>query len=196
MRPSLIGITGGIGSGKTTVCRIFEILEVPVYYADARAKMLMVENEELRQRITDIFGEESYQNGQLNRKHIAGIAFHEPGKLEELNKWIHPAVAEDFKEWSKNQSKPYVLKEAALLFEAGSYKSLDKVITVTSPYSLRKTRILLRDPHREEADVEAIMAKQWTDKEKVSLSDFEIVNDEISSVLDQVLKIHASLIPD
>lgn len=192
-----VGITGGIGSGKTTVCRIFEALDIPVYYADDRAKALMVEDEELIKKIKNIFGAKAYhEDGSLNRKHIAGIAFSDKKKLALLNAAVHPAVFNDGINWHNSQEAcPYTLKEAALLFEAGSYKELDKVITVTAPQDIRMERLLLRDQTSREA-IKARMDKQMPDAEKVERADFVIYNDGEQSLILQVMNIHQQLIAE
>lgn len=192
--PLQIGITGGIGAGKSIICRIFRVLSIPVYDADIRAKDLMNTLPEIRTRVIELFGKESYSKNEINRKHIGKIAFHQPGKIEELNKLVHPYVARDYENWViQNGNSRYVLKEAALLFEAGSYKVLDRLITVTAPESLRIKRVLQRDPHRNESDVRAIISNQWTEEQKVEKSDFVILNDESKMVIPQVLDIHSIL---
>jgi dephospho-CoA kinase len=190
-----VGITGGMGSGKTTVCKIFETLGIPVYYADDRAKYLMKNDKELRQKIISIFGSNAYQNdNELNRSYIADIAFHDPEKLRKLNEAVHPAVFKDGDIWHKEQKDvPYTLKEAALLFESGGYKKLDKIITVTSPLELRIKRILKRDKTTREA-VLARIKNQMPDEEKKAQSDFIIFNDEKQSLINQVLAIHHELL--
>ena len=190
-----VGITGGMGSGKTTVCKIFETLGIPIYYADDQAKYLMTHNNKLKQKIIDIFGTKAYRNDQnLNRKYIADIAFKNPKKLKKLNEAVHPAVLEDSENWQKaQQDAPYTLKEAALLFESGSYLKLDKMITVVSPLELRIQRILERDKTTKEA-ILARIEKQLSDEEKVAKSDFIIFNDLKNSLVKQVLKIHDQLI--
>ena len=190
-----IGITGGIGSGKTTVCRLFELFGIPVYYADPRAKALMTEDPELIEQIKSIFGEAAYlPDGSLNRKHIAGIAFNDKSRLAMLNAVVHPAVARDGEQWQAQQAvAPYTLKEAALLFESGSYKQLDKVITIFAPRELRIQRVLRRD-QSDRAAVEARMDKQMSEEEKLRLADFVIYNDGQRLLLPQVVTIHRQLL--
>lgn len=191
-----IGITGGIGSGKTTVCRIFESLGIPVYYADDRAKELMASDPELKAGIRELFGPEAYHpDGSLNRQHIGSIAFHDPGKLKALNNLVHPAVFRDSERWNEEQEAhnvPYTLKEAALIFESGSYRLLDKVIMVYAPRELRLERVMQRDGAERE-EVEARMAKQMPEEEKMERSDFVIYNDGSRSLLRQVLNLHQQL---
>ncbi len=189
-----VGITGGMGSGKTTVCKIFETLGIPVYYADDKAKYLMINKPELRLKIIAIFGSNAYQkNGDLNRKYISNIAFKAPEKLKMLNEAVHPAVKSDGEIWHKSQKNaPYTLKEAALLFESGSYKKLDKIITVIAPLEIRITRILERDKTTREA-ILARIENQLPDEEKVAQSDFVIYNDGKQGLIEQVLTIHLEL---
>jgi dephospho-CoA kinase len=191
-----IGITGGIGSGKTTICRIFETLNIPVYYADDRAKALMVENKDLIKNIKNTFGEEAYlPHGALNRAYIADIAFHNPLKLNELNALVHPAVWQDGEDWHKAQTHaPYTLKEAALLFESGGNRFLDKIITVVAPVETRIERVILRGGGTlTRADVEARIAKQLPDEEKIKRADFVIWNDGSQLLMPQVLAIDRQL---
>lgn len=189
-----VGVTGGIGSGKTTVCKIFNTLGVPIYYADDRAKQLMVENNQLIAEIKEVFGKEAYfGDGQLNRKYISAVAFQDSSKLKALNSIVHPAVRQDAIDWQeKYKNQPYTIKEAALLFEAGSYKDLDKIITVTAPKEMRIERVMKRDLSTRE-EVIARIEKQWDDKVKVSMSDFVILNDYRSGLIQQIIAIHKQL---
>ncbi len=191
-----IGITGGIGSGKSLVCNIFSILSVPIYYADSRAKYLMNEDPGLRSEIIDMFGEEAYDNQELNSGYISKILFHSPEVLDRLNRLVHPRVGVDFKNWCKNHEadNKYIIKEAALLFESGSYQSLDAIILVTAPEELRIARVLKRDTHRNKKDVLAIISKQLPEKEKKDLADYIITNDHQSLILPEVLKLHESFL--
>ena len=195
MKKLKVGITGGIGSGKTTVCKIFETLGIPVYYADDRAKALMLEDEKLVSDIKIIFGVEAYlPNGELNRKHIADIAFHNPLKLKELNAVVHPAVLEDGNRWHAEQKDaPYTLKEAALIFESDSYKNLDKIITVFAPQNVRLERVILRGGNLSKQDIEARMSKQLPEEEKMKRANFIIYNDGEQALIPQVMKIHQLL---
>lgn len=189
-----VGITGGIGSGKTTICKIFETLGIPVYYADDRAKALMTKDTLLKTEIKKIFGKEAYfRNGRLNRKYLASIVFANPNKLKQLNEAVHPAVFRDSLNWHNQQTAFYTLKEAALLFESGSYKMLDKIITVIAPQELRIDRVIKRDKTSRDAVITRIN-KQWPDKEKINKSDFIIHNDGKKSLISQVLHIHNALI--
>lgn len=192
-----VGITGGIGSGKTTVCRIFESLGIPVYYADDRAKTLMQTDPDLVVAIKQQFGETIYNtSGTLNKEKLASIVFHNKKKLAKLNALVHPAVLNDSNRWAHEQKGvPYVLKEAALLFESGSYTHLDRIITVSAPESIRLQRIMIRDGSSRE-EIMARMANQWPEKEKTEMSDWVIANDGTQLVIPQVLNIHQVLLSD
>jgi dephospho-CoA kinase len=186
-----IGITGGIGSGKSLVCKIFQCLGVPVYDADSRAKALMTTDGILISGIKKEFGNLSYHtDGTLNRKHISEAAFGHPEKLKALDELVHPRVAENYSHWVGEQSYPYVIKEAALLFEAGSYKSLDKIIVVSAPEQLRVKRVLERDPNRSEQMVRDIISSQMPESEKKNKADFVVINDESRLVIPQVVELH------
>lgn len=186
-----VGITGSIGSGKTTVCQIFSILGIPVYYADDRAKWLMNENPSIKKAIIDLLGQDAYSaNQELNRSYVASKVFNDAEKLQALNQIVHPAVAEDGQSWQEEQKNtPYTLKEAALLFEAGSYKQLDKIICVVAEEDLRIKRVMSRDEVSAE-EVKARMDKQWSQHKKMLESDFLIYNDGQHSLIKQVLHIH------
>lgn len=188
-----IGITGGIGSGKTTVAKAFEVLGIPVYYADDAAKRLMNEDEALKQKIKTTFGEAAYTNGVLNRKYVADIVFNAPEKLELLNKLIHPATIQDAENWMQKQTTAYTLKEAALIFESGARQNLDYVIGVTAPAPLRILRTMHRDGVTRE-EVIARMDKQMDETIKMKLCDFVIKNDEQEMLLPQVLELHKKLL--
>lgn len=192
-----VGITGNMGSGKTTVCQIFEVLGIPVYYADERAKQLMVEEEDLVAGIKALFGPEAYHDdGSLNRDHIARKAFSDPDKLKQLNGLVHPAVARDTLRWQAGQEKkkvPYTLREAALLYESGSDKWLDKIIVVSAPENIRIQRVMKRD-RSSEKEIKARMDKQMPEAEKVARADFVIQNDGSRSLIEQVIHIHQQLV--
>jgi len=190
-----VGITGGIGSGKTTVCKIFEQLGIPIYYADDRAKRLMVNDLKVVSALKTLFGEKTYhEDGRLNRQHLANLVFKDKALLEKLNGIVHPAVHKDGIQWNKLQNNvPYTLKEAALLFEAGSYKALDKVITVYAPKEIRLERVIKRDQTTREA-VLARMDKQMEDKKKVHLADFVIFNDGKKPLIPQIYRLHQRLL--
>lgn len=193
--PILIGITGGIGSGKSTVAQIFSILGIPIYSADDRAKWLMGNDEELKNQIKNGFGSESYlPDGSLDRDFLAKTVFSDPEKVKTINKLVHPAVGKDFLEWATSQNSSYVLKEAALIFETGSNNSLDFVINVSSPLKVRISRILMRDPYRNEEQVNQIINQQLPDEQKNELADFVIKNTDNKLLIPQVIKIHQQLI--
>lgn len=186
-----VGITGNIGSGKTTVCKIFEVLGIPVFYADDAAKDVMVTDAELIAGIKQAFGNEAYFDDQaLNRKHIAGIVFNDKEQLAKLNSLVHPAVFRAFDQWVLHQKNaPYVLKEAAILFESGSYKKCDRAIMVTAPLNLRIKRVTTRDGITAD-EVKSRNDRQFTEEKKLALADDVIINDDTQLVIPQVLKLH------
>ncbi len=188
-----IGLTGGIGSGKSTVAKVFEVLGVPVYYADDAAKRIMNKDEELKEKIKQEFGESVYSDGKLNRKLLAGIVFNAPEKLNQLNALTHPATIADAERWMQSQTTPYCIKEAALIFESGAQEFLDYVIGVTAPAPLRMQRTMQRDGISREAVV-ARMDKQMDDAIKMKLCDFILTNDEQEMLLPQVLVLHEKLL--
>ena len=188
-----IGITGGIGSGKSTVAKLFEVLGIPVYYADNAAKQLMNENETLKQQVQKEFGNEAYTNGKVNRKYIADIVFANPEKLELLNSLVHPVTLQDAEEWMNKQDAPYTIKEAALIFESGAQEQLDYVIGVYAPTPLRIQRTMQRDNISRE-EVMARMNKQIDETIKMRLCDFVITNDEQQMVIPQVIELHQKLL--
>jgi dephospho-CoA kinase len=188
-----IGITGGIGSGKTTVSKVFEVLGIPVYYADLEAKRLMNEDEKLMEKIQYHFGKECYLNGRLNRKYLSDLVFNNENKLLLLNSIVHPATLEDAEIWMQKQTAPYVLKEAALIFESGSQQQLDYVIGVFTPTPLRIQRVINRDQLTRE-EVKSRMDKQIDETIKMRLCDFVINNNEQELVIPQVIKIHETLL--
>lgn len=193
-RPLLVGITGGIGSGKSTVCKLFSLLGIPVYSADNRAKWLMAHDDKLRNQISTSFGAAAYSTtGELDRVFLAESVFPNPEKIAALNALVHPVVRKDFEQWISQQTAPYLIKEAALLFETGAAKELDYVINVSSPLRVRMARILLRDPHRSEEQVNQIINQQLPDEEKNELADFCIKNTDNKLILSQVLALHAQL---
>ncbi|HEX7367417.1 MAG TPA: dephospho-CoA kinase [Pelobium sp.] len=189
-----IGITGGIGSGKTTVCKIFGLLGIPVFNADEVAKKLMVADEQLISEITNAFGAISYfEDGSLNRKHIADLVFSNPRKLALLNSFVHPAVFKAMAIWTNEQNSPYVLKEAALLFETKSYLNNDFNILVSADEALRIARVMKRD----QIDLDKVKERiqnQMPEAEKKSKADFFIVNNETEFLITQVLALHQLLL--
>ncbi len=190
-----VGLTGGIGAGKSSVAKIFHLLGVPVYYADDRAKHLMNTEPELRKAITDLFGTRAYaDDGRINRPYLAKEAFGNPEKLQALEAIVHPAVFRDTERWEEeHEDAPYTLREAALLFESGNYKNLDRIITVSAPEEVRIERILKRDKVPRKA-ILARIRRQWPEEEKIERSDFVIINDGRHLLIPQVLDIHQKLL--
>lgn len=184
----LIGLTGGIGSGKSTVAKVFETLGIPVYYADDAAKRLMNTNENLKQEIIRQFGSESYKDGILNRAYIASIVFGNKEKLNQLNSLVHPATIEDSQQWVNQQTAPYIIREAALLFESGAHKGLDYVIGVSAPLHLRIQRVTQRDGLSKE-EIEQRISRQMDEEEKMRLCDFVITNNEQTLIIPQILEL-------
>lgn len=183
-----IGLTGGIGSGKTTVAKIFQILGIPVYYADEAARRLMNTNEEIKTAIIKNFGAEAYLNGELNRKYLGSVVFSDKQKLDLLNSIAHPVTIRDAEEWIKRQSTPYVVKEAALLFESSSAENLDYIVGVYAPQHIRVKRVIDRDQISVE-DVMKRISRQLDEEEKMKRCDFVIVNNEQQLVIPQVLEL-------
>lgn len=190
-RPGQIGVTGGMGAGKSTVCQIFKSLGVPVYNADDRAKWLMNNDEDLKADIIEVFSEKAYNEEGLDRQYLAKNVFHDQHQLNLLNNLVHPQVAYDYHEWvMSHQDVPYMIKEAALMYEGGSHRELDKIIVVTAPEELRIERVLKRDSQRDEEQVREIISKQIPVLEAVNRADFVIKNDGQSLVLPKVLELH------
>ncbi len=188
-----VGITGGIGSGKTTVCKLFELLGIAVYYSDDEAKKILNHDPTVKSELLNLFGTTILNEfDQIDRKKIAAIVFSDTTKLVKLNAIVHPAVATHFEDWCKKQSSSYILKEAAILFESGANKQVDKTIVVTAPVELKLLRVMARDKTTE-AEVLKRMANQLPDEEKIKLSDFVINNDEQNLLIPQVLLVHNQL---
>ncbi len=188
-----VGITGGIGSGKSTVAKIFEVLGIPVYYADDAAKRLMNEDEMLKQQLQKLFGKETYIDGTLNRKYLSTLVFNNEEKLALLNSIVHPATLQDSEKWMQQQNAQYAIKEAALIFESGAQKQLDYVIGIYAPAPLRIQRVMKRD-HVTREEVKARMEKQMDEAIKMRLCDYVITNDEQELVIPQVIKLHEALL--
>lgn len=189
----IVGLTGGIGSGKTTVAKAFHALGVPIYIADEEAKKLMNTSKVLKRQLTDLFGKQAYVNNELNRPFLADIIFKNESYLQKMNAIVHPKVGAHFKKWVLKQRADYVIKEAAILFENNGYKQCDFVITVTAPKDLKIARLLKRDSTTKEK-IEAVMNNQWPDDAKVKLSHFVIDNTTIEKTRAQVLKIHHEIL--
>jgi dephospho-CoA kinase len=188
-----IGLTGGIGSGKTTVAQIFEVLTIPVYYADQAAKELMNHDPDLKKEITSAFGKEVYKEGMLDRAFLGEIVFTDSEKLARLNSIVHPATLKDASSWMQNQKTPYAIKEAALIFEAGLENFFDFIIGVSAPQNLRLERVMNRDPISSENILQR-MEHQMDESEKIKRCDFIIVNDGNQPLIPQVLNIHQILL--
>lgn len=188
-----IGITGGIGSGKTVVAQLFELLGVPVYYADSAAKKLMDSNPGVKEKLINHFGPETYAGGKLDRAYLAGVVFNNPAQLKLLNSIVHPVVINDSVEWMNSQKKPMVMKEAAIFFESGSQVEMDYMIGIYAPRELRITRVLKRDNSSRQSILDRI-SKQMDEEEKMKRCDFVIFNDEQQLLIPQVLQLHQYLL--
>ncbi|MFC0517738.1 dephospho-CoA kinase [Mucilaginibacter angelicae] len=186
-----IGLTGNIGSGKTTIARVFELLGIPVFYADDEAKKVMVTDQVLIEGIKQTFGTQAYfDDGSLNRKYISGIVFNNKAELEKLNALVHPAVFRAFDSFDQqHKGAPYVIREAAILFESGSYKMCDRAIMITAPLETRIARVMERDDISR-ADVENREARQLSEDEKLKLANDVIINDGKQLVIPQVIALH------
>lgn len=188
----IVGITGGIGSGKTTVAKLFEAYEIPVYYADIEAKKLMNTNANIKTKLLKKFGNEVYLNNELNRAYLAQIVFNDKRKLATLNAIVHPEVRKHFKDWASKQQAPFVLKENAILYESGDATNCDSVIVVSAPKEVKIKRVMLRDNCTKE-EVLARMNNQWTDEKKSQLADYTIINTELTKTIDQVEKTYQKI---
>jgi dephospho-CoA kinase len=185
--PFQVGLTGGIGSGKSLVARIFSRLGVPVYESDTEAKKLYLDPE-VKAQVVELFGKDAYlETGQPNTGFLASRIYAQPALRTSLNGIMHPAVGRHYKEWLNSVDSPYVLKVAALLFEAGIYKELDMTLLVISPASLRESRVQKRDPFRPGEQIRQIMQAQWTEEQKIPLAQGVLHNDENQSLILQVL---------
>lgn len=187
-----IGLTGGMGSGKSTVAQLFELLGIPVYYADDAAKRLMNTDEELKKAIQSKFGKETYKNNELDRQYLATVVFNDPDKLNLLNSLVHPVTIRDAEQWFNQQTSPYVIKEAALLFESDAAEKLDYVIGVSAPQSLRIKRVMDRDGVSLE-EVMKRLSRQMNEDDKMKQCDFIISNDEKQLIIPQVLELDKKL---
>ena len=188
-----IGITGSIGSGKTYVSKIFESLGISVFYADSEAKKIMSCSFDLINSIKNEFGDDIYDKHSLNKRKLASIVFSDSKKLKKLNSLVHPFVKQEFLNWCKKQKSPYVIKEAAILFESNSYKELDSVICISAPKNLRIDRVKARDGSKD-YEINNRIKNQFSQVEKENLSDYIIVNDEKELLLTQIISIHEKLI--
>ncbi|WP_276167111.1 dephospho-CoA kinase [Zobellia alginiliquefaciens] len=189
-----VGLTGGIGSGKTTVAKMFRELGVPCYNSDEKAKDLMQNSPELIQQIKELLGEEAYKNGELNRAFVSQQVFNTKELLEELNAIVHPAVRSDFIKWADEQSSDYVIQEAAIIFEIGSQDFYDCIILVTAPKEIRIDRVMQRDASSTVEGIKARMKNQWDDTKKIEASHYIIQNDNIEQTKVQVLDVHRDIL--
>lgn len=190
-----VGITGGIGSGKTIATKVFDILGIPIYNADSKAKEIIRTNAKIQQQLIENYGKEIFlDNGILNKQKLSSIIFNNEKERQKVNSIIHPVVIDDYNNWTKNYSNcNYIIKEAAILFESGAYKDLDFIITVCSPIELRIQRIVLRDKISKSL-IEKKIQSQLSDKEKIKLSDFVIHNNNKDLIINQILKIHNNIL--
>lgn len=189
----IVGLTGGIGSGKTTVAKLFYKLGVPIYVTDIEAKKLMVTNKDLIEEIKNLLGSEAYIEGELNRSYISNKVFRNKELLTQLNQIVHPAVAIDFYKWYQQQESNYVIKESAILFESGSYENCDLIITVTAPLVERIKRVVARDKISEE-QVEARIKNQLSEEEKILKSNYVIYNEDLEETKRQVVEINTTIL--
>ena len=187
-----IGVTGGIGSGKTSVCMVFEALGVPVYYADVQAKYLMNTDPTLKSSISGYFGGQIYLGGTLDRRKLAKIVFNDRTALKKLNSFVHPAVARDFEHWCARQTSRYIIEEAAIIFESGIAHRFDKIILVTAPDDMRIKRVCARDNVAPENARERIK-NQMPENEKIALANYVVYNDNTRAIIPQVMEIYKQI---
>lgn len=188
-----VGLTGGIGSGKTTIANLFATeFAIPIYIADTKAKELIAQDTHLQQEIKVLLGEEAFVEGKYNTAFVASIVFSTPEKLQALNQLIHPYVQQDFARWREEQHSSYVIKESAILFESGSYKDCDYIITVTAPLEERIRRVMLRDKI-DRKTVEKRIKNQWNDENRIKLSTFVVDNRDFGRNLDKIQTIHCKI---
>lgn len=189
----IVGLTGGIGSGKTTVGEIFKHLKIPVFVADEESKKLLRSSESLKQKLSELIGPDLIRQGEIDKAYMAKRIFSDEELLKKANAIIHPAVAQAFKNWHNEQNAPYVIREAAILFESGSHVDCDKIVVVSAPEKLRIQRVIKRSGESEE-QVKQRMSRQWPQEKKEQLADFIITNDHTEPLIPQVLKIHENII--
>ena len=189
----IVGLTGGIGSGKTTVAQVFKSLGVPVYNADEEAKLLMQSSDVIKQELIQLLGDDCYKGGQLNRSFIASKVFQDTVLLEKINAIVHPKVATHFEAWFSKQNSPYIIKEVAILFETSSQHLFDFIITVTSPIETRIQRVMDRD-QKTKKEVLSVIKNQLPDSEKINQSHFVIFNDILSEIESKSIAIHKEII--
>ena len=189
----IIGLTGGIGSGKSKILSVFSTYGIPCYESDRRAKLLMQKDAELKSQIKSFFGDQIYENDQFNQRKLAKLVFANKGKLEALNSLVHPRVKMDFKSFVSQQDTPYIIKEAAILFETGGEKDCDATILVTAPEKLRLQRVLNREKISS-MDIKARINNQWSDSRKIPLADYIINNIDWDKTLKKIDEIHQKLL--
>jgi dephospho-CoA kinase len=187
-----IGLTGGIGSGKTSIAQILEAMSYPVYYSDLRTKFFSDEHPAIRQGLIDLLGEEAYIDGTLNRVFVSECIFSNPDLRLKVNEIIHPIVRKDFDDWAEQQTSSLIFNEAAILFETGAYQQFDAILLICAPIDIRIQRVMLRD-HCSKASVEDRIQSQWTDEKKRSLTKYCVENDGRQPVLIQLEKILSGL---
>ena len=188
-----VGVTGGIGAGKSLICSILERMGYPVFYSDIEAKKIITLNHQVRIDLIELFGIQIFKDHQLDRKLLANLLFSDSTLIEKMNAIVHPKVREEFENWALNQDSQLVFNEAAILFETGSYKNFDATMLVTAPLEIRLNRVMNRD-NSIRADVQKRIDNQWSDDQKVILSTYQIQNDDIQSVLDQIDEVLNELI--
>lgn len=191
--PLRVGVTGGIGSGKTSVCRVFGVLGVPVFYADVSAKIIMDNNDSLKNEINSVVGQNVYLDGTLNRPLLARLMYRDKKILEDINQLVHPLVFEDFTDWVCRQTSPYVIVEAAILFESGIHELIDKVITVIAPVEERIQRVMYRNKHTREQVID-IINNQMDDETKIKLSNYVVHNADDDMIIPVILDIHNDIL--
>jgi dephospho-CoA kinase len=193
-KPGLrLGVTGGIGSGKTSVCKVFTVLGIPVFSADRIAREIMDNDEDIIRKINSIVGKNLYSSGFLDRMALASLIFNNHNLLEQVNALIHPVVFDRFTEWNNSQTSPYVIMEAAILFESGAAKLVDKIATIVAPEEERLARVTLRSKLSRQQVLER-MKNQMDDEAKIKLSDYVIYNSENDMIIPEILKIHEDII--
>lgn len=188
-----LGVTGGIGSGKSVVCKTLSTLGIPVFDSDGEVKKIYNTSTEVKEQVIALWGEQLYNNNVLNTKKLASIVFSNANSLHQLNKIVHPAVQKRFQEWAHLQDTPYVIEESAIIFESGGNKFLDKIATINSPVELRIERVMLRNGWSKE-EVEQRMEQQMSDEERSSLADYTLINDNNTALLPQILKLHEAML--
>ncbi len=194
MKPGMkLGITGGIGSGKTSVCRVFNVLGIPVFSADPEAQKIMNENSKIKRGINEIAGRNIYPHGKLDRMELASLIFNDPESLKKVNALVHPAVFVNFIQWAEKQTAPYVIMEAAIMFESGASKLVDRVATIVAPVEERIARVTLRNKLTREQVMDRIR-NQMTDKERIKRSDYIISNSENEMIIPVILRINEDIL--